>query len=137
MATTGKINGKDLLIYISDVAITHSTSCSITMGASTVPTTTKDSGQWAETLAGERNWSGSSDQNIALDATLGVEEIFAIFAGAVQQTLTVKFATSDATDRFWTGSARLTDISLSADNEAAATYSISFEGTGALTMSAT
>jgi len=137
MATTGKINGKDLLVYVDGTAITHSTSCSISTNMGTVPATTKDSGSWAESLAGERNWSVSSDQLLALDATLGVEEVFAIFAGAVQRTVTVKFATSDATDRFFSGSARITDISISADNETAAAYSMAFEGTGELTLSAT
>ena len=137
MATTGKINGKDLLLYVDGVAITHSTGCSISISGSTVPATTKDSAGWAESLAGTRSWSVSSDQNLALNATLGVEEIYAIFADTVQRTITAKFATSDATDRFFTGSARITSIDVSAENESVATYSISAEGTGALTLSAT
>ena len=137
MATTGKINGKDFLVYIGGVAITHSTSCSVSISGSTVPATTKDSAGWAESLAGERNWSVSSDQMLALDATMGVEEVFAIFADTVQRTVTAKFATSDATDRFFSGTARITGIEVSADNEAATTYSVSLEGTGALTLAAT
>jgi len=137
MATTGIINGKDLLLYVDGVAITHSTSCSISASGATIPATTKDSSGWADSLAGTRSWSVSSDQMLALDATLGIEEIFAIFADTVQRTVTAKFATSDATDRFFSGSARITDISVSADNEAAGTFSVSLEGTGALTLSAT
>ena len=137
MATTGKINGKDFLVYVDGVAITHSTGCSISISGSTVPSTTKDSAGWAESLAGTRSWSVSSDQMLALNATLGIEEVYAIFADTVQRTVTAKFATSDAADRFFSGSARITGIEVSADNESVTTYSLSLEGTGALTLSTT
>jgi predicted secreted protein len=135
MATTGKIIGKDLVIYYGGTAQTHSTSCSISLAVDTISATTKDSANWADILLSTRSWSGSSDAAIALDATYGVEDLWGIVN--TESSVTVKFATSDATDRFFSGTAYLTGLDLNADNESLSSYSVSFTGTGKLTYAAT
>ncbi len=135
MATTGKINGSDLLVYVDGTAITHSTSCSISIAMATRGATTKDSAGWSESLEGLRSWSVSSDQMIALDAAQGLEEVFELLKD--RDTVTVKFATDDATDRFFTGSAFITALDVNADNEETATFTVAFEGTGNLILSTT
>jgi len=136
MASTGKLNGHDLLVYVDGVALTHSTSCSVSISMSTISATTKDSNKWEDILPGTRTWSMSSENNLALDAANGIEEVFAILDDA-DRSVTVKFATSDAADRFFSGTAYITEISVDAPDESPATFSISFQGTGALTLSAT
>ena len=135
MATTGKINGTDFLLYIGGTAITHSTSCSIDLVMATIPSTTKDSAGWDENLAGVRSWSGSADAAVALDATYGIEEIW----GAInsQASATVKFATSDVADRFFSGTARITGCSATAGTEDLSPFSVSFVGTGKLKFAVT
>ena len=135
MATTGKINGTDWLLYVGGIAITHSTSCSIDLVMATVPATTKDSAGWDENLASVRSWSGSADAAIALDATYGIDELYGLINS--QASATVKFATADATDRFFSGTARITGLSANAGQEELASYSVSFVGTGKLKFAVT
>jgi predicted secreted protein len=54
-----------------------------------------------------------------------------------QASSTVKFATSDSDDRFFSGSALLTALSLDAPDESPATFSATFEGTGKLKFAKT
>lgn len=135
MATTGKINGTDLIVYVGGTAITHSTDCSVSLSMATRPASTKDSEGWAESLEGARNWTMSSDSMVALDAAYGLDDLFTLVRN--RTSVTVKFATSDATDKFFSGTAWVTDISVTAGQEDTATYSASFEGTGRLTYSLT
>ena len=56
MATTGKIDGNNLLIYVQGSAVACTTSASLSMSMSSIDTTCKDSGGWASSIAGLKNW---------------------------------------------------------------------------------
>lgn len=135
MATTGIINGHDLLVYVTTTAITHSTSCSIRLNSGTVPITTKDSKKWAAFLYGCRDWTIETSGMVALDATIGIEELWG-YVNA-QTNVTLKFATDDATDRFFSGSALITSVAVDASDEAGTTFTASFQGTGKLKFAKT
>ena len=135
MATTGKINGTDLLVFVGGTAITHSDSCSISFSMGTRPASTKDSGGWRELLEAGREWSVSCDAMVALDATYGIEELWGIINS--RTSVTVKFATSDATDRFFSGTAWLTAVDITAGQEDTATFTASFDGTAKLSFAIT
>jgi predicted secreted protein len=131
----GKINGHNLLVYVGGTAITHSTTCSVTLNVGEVNMTSKDSLKWASYLVGARDWSIEASGMVALDATYGIEELLALVQS--QASSTVKFATSDSGDRFFSGSAYLTSVSLEAPDESPATFSATFEGTGKLKFAKT
>jgi len=135
MATAGKINGHNLLVYVGATAISHSTTCSVSLSTGEVNVTSKDSLKWASFLPGAREWTIETSGMVALDATYGVEELIALKQS--QATSTVKFATSDSADRFFSGTAILTSLTMDAPDEAPATFSATFEGTGKLKFAKT
>ena len=135
MATAGKINGHNLLVYVGATAISHSTTCSVSLSTGEVNVTSKDSLKWASFLPGAREWTVECSGMVALDATYGVEELIAL--KQTQATSTVKFATSDSDDRFFSGTAILTALTMDAPDESPATFSATFEGTGKLKFAKT
>lgn len=137
MATTGKINGTSLLLYVGNVAVSYSTSCSISItGPGTIDVTNKDSTGWLEKLKAKGyGWTASAEAFATFDGTLSIEEIFELFRS--NQTVTLKMGTSDATDAFFGGSAVATSFTMDAPHEDASTFSVDFEGLGELTFAAT
>ncbi|MCJ7449658.1 MAG: phage tail protein, partial [Bacteroidales bacterium] len=133
--TAGKINGHDLLLYVGGVAISHSTSCSITLNAGTVNVTSKDSDKWADFLPGAREWSVEASGMVALDATYGLDEFYTLMNS--QASATVKFATSNSDDRFFSGTGYITSVSADAPDESPSTFTVSFAGTGKLKFAKT
>jgi len=137
MATTGKINGTDFLLYVGGVAVSWSTSCSLSVtGPGTIDVSNKDSDNWLEKLKAKGySWTMSVDGMATFDGTYSVEDIFLLFRN--NSTVTIKFSTDDAADRFWSGSAVATSFSLDAPQEDATTFSCEFEGLGILNFVAT
>ena len=137
MSTTGKINGSDFLLYVAGVAVSWSTSCSLSVtGPGTIDVSNKDSDNWLEKLKAKGySWTMSVDGMATFDGTYSVEDIFLLFRN--NSTVTIKFSTDDAADRFWSGSAVATSFSLDAPQEDATTFSCEFEGLGILNFVAT
>jgi len=133
MATTGIINGTDLLVYVGGTAITHSTSASISFSMETRDASTKDSAGYREILEGQRSWTIESEGMTALDAAEGFEELYA--AWVARTALTIKFATADGTDQFYQGTGYCTSLSMDSGVEDSSTFSASFEMTGTVTTS--
>ena len=133
MASTGPINGNNLLIYIDAVKLYYSTSCSLEMtGAGTIPYTSKDTTNWTPKFAAKgHSWSVSSEGIIALDATYGSpNDLFTLMDG--NTTVQVNFTTNTSGDEYFHGSAIVTSVSLNAGLNEAATYSVTLEGIGDL-----
>lgn len=133
MATTGIINGTDLLVYVGGTAITHSTSASISFSMETRDASTKDSAGYREILEGQRSWTIESEGMTALDAAEGFEELYA--AWVARTVLLIKFATDDGTDQFYQGNGYCTSLSVDSGVEDSSTFSASFEMTGQVTIS--
>ena len=137
MATTGKINGTDLLLYVDNVAISYSTSCSISItGPGAFSVSNKDSKNWDEKLqARGYSWTASAEAMTTFDGTLCIDEIFELFRN--NQSVTIKMSTDDAADRFFSGSATATSFNMDAPDNEASTFSVEFEGLGELAFRAT
>jgi len=132
MATTGKFNGTDILVYVDDVAVAHATSHTLNINAEMIDATTKSSSGWKDVLPGLRDWSVDGEGFVAFDATEGVEESITDLTNRTQVTL--KFSTEVTGDSRWTGSAYVSSISINAPLEDVVSYSLSFTGDGALTQ---
>jgi len=128
--TTGKINGTDLLVYVGGVAIGCCTSHSIQMTTATIDVTTKDSAGWSEIILGVRNWSISGDGLVEYNATYGFNDLVTAWKNRTLVTLT--FKTANESDKVFTGSAYITDLTEDAAMEDATSFSFTFEGTGIL-----
>jgi len=138
MATTGVINGTDILLYVGNVAISYSRSCSIAIsGPGTMEINHKDSGNWMTKLKKKGiTWTASADGMFALDgAGINMRELYNVLNGLT--TVTIKMGTSDATDAFFSGSAVCTGYNVDAPLDEGGTFSAEFEGLGKLSFSLT
>lgn len=140
MATTGVFNGTNLVVLVGSEVIAHATSCSLSVSADLPDATTKQSGGWAEEIAGLRSWSLTTDGLATVEPTgtdYVVGDIFSALNG--RTSVTVKFTTANGStpitgDLIWSGSAFVESLDITADMESPVTYSASFTGTGQLTQ---
>jgi len=130
MATTGILNGTDLLMYVGSDIIGHATSHTLSVTMSSRDSTTKSSGGWAAKLGGLRSWEASGEGFMAYDASYGYDELLAVLIA--RTAVTIKLSTEETGDTYWTGSALLESIEQSSGVEENVTFSFSFGGTGAL-----
>jgi predicted secreted protein len=147
MATTGIFNGTSLVVLIGTEVIGYATSCSLSLAIDTPDSSTKQSLGWADEIGGQRSWSLTTDGlatvvpgTVATYVTTAELNALAIARTAV----TVKFTTVDNStvggitpvsgDVIYSGSAFIESVDLTADMENPVTYSVSFKGTGVLTI---
>ena len=140
MPTTGIFNGTNLVVLVGAEVIAHSTSCSLSVSADLPDSTTKQSGGWAEEIAGLRSWSLTTDGLATVEPT-GTSYVVGDIVSALngRTAVTVKFTTANgstviAGDLVWSGSAFVESLDITADMESPVTYSASFTGTGVLTQ---
>ena len=131
MATTGKFNGTLLNVYIDDVIIGCATSSELSVNVDLADATCKDDGGWADHIHGLRDWSVSTDGLVAYDGTNNIGDLYTLLSG--RTSVTLKFTTNVTGDLVFSGSASVASISVSAEMEAAVTYSVEFTGKGVLT----
>jgi len=130
MATTGNINGTNLLVYIGGTAIGCATSSSISLNMSTIDTTCKDSAGWTDGIAGLRDWSIDTEALTQFDATYGFNDL--VTAWKNRTLVTVRFSTNVTGDEYFEGTAYITSLSEDAPMEDVTTFSVSFTGVGEL-----
>lgn len=134
MPTTGIVNGTNLRFYIGAVAVGHATSCSLTISRTMRSILTKDSaGSYEQVAPGQLKATGSGSGLFSYDtANYGVDDLFtAINAGT---SLTVRFTTDVTGDKYWEGSAYLTNLNFEGPVEENSTYSFDIEFNGAITQ---
>ena len=138
----GQLNGTDLGVYIGGTLVAYSTSATLNVNHSPRSTSNKEDGGWETAMEGYRNWDVSCDALYAwLDpagSAISNETLSEIFTGYIHTrasfTLTFGVTSTTTGDTKYTGTAWLTSASLSAPNEDTATFSVSFQGSGALTQ---
>ena len=138
MASSGVINGTDILLYVDGTAISYSTSANINItGPGGAPVNHKDSGNWTTKLKKKGiEWTASMDGMFALDGTdLNIRELYDVLNGLVE--VTIKMGTSDVTDAFFSGAAVCTGFNVDAPLDEGGTFSAEFEGLGKLSFSLT
>ena len=147
MATTGVFNGTSLVVLIGTEVIGYATSCSLSLAIDTPDASTKQSLGWADEIGGQRSWSLTTDGlatvvpgSVATYISTAELNALAIARAAV----TVKFTTVNNStvdgvtpivgDVVYSGSAFIESVDMTADMENPVTYSVSFKGTGVLTI---
>lgn len=132
MATTGIVPGTLMAVYVSGTKIALLTTNSFSESRPTRETANKDSGDWVTRVANRGSWSASASALYQNSASNGNYHALKALkdAGA---SVTVMFHTMVSGDYYFTGSALITELSLDFPDNDNSSYSISFEGTGALT----
>lgn len=147
------ILGEQIQVFLSGSTLACATSCSVNISADEIDISCKDSAGFNNTLPGRVSWTIQSDNlfvigdyNKLVDAMLNKTVLDVVFATVANFTA----ATSADTEGHvvpsggWTSSADMyqgkvtvSSIDLTADNGSVATYSVTFNGHGALTKSTT
>lgn len=145
---TNKIQyGGDVMVFMGGTPIAFSNSAKLDISLKTRDIGSKDSGYWDEKAAGKMSWTMSSEALMADSNLTSTSNTYSdMFTAMLTRTpLTLVFATATGTSPDWTassatgktkftGSGFITSLSMNASDGDNATYSISFEGTGALVM---
>ncbi len=140
------INGGDLMAFVDGKSIGFATSHTLTINLATAETTSKDSGgKWQSSEARLLSWTVDSENLMSNDAE-GVTYDTLFNTMTARTSVTLKFAVKAETadtvpDGGWTpkttyrtGSAYITALTLNAPNGDNATFTVSFTGSGPLTV---
>jgi predicted secreted protein len=131
--TTGIINGRLWTLHSNAVAITHLKSLTVNQSGETIDVTSHDSSGWKDKLMGDKSWS--MDVEFWMDfsaAGENIDELEADWNSGTSQTVLATTAVQG--DSTVTGSAFITSISKSGSTGDAVSVSVTYEGTGALTI---
>lgn len=134
------LNGSDLMLFFTDggttKTIAFATSHKIQLKLKTKEKSSKDSGMWAEVLAGRMSWSISADALMASDSS-NFKELYTLMIARTPIDIysclaegTAPSWTKKAADGF-TGKAIITALDADAKDEDNGTMSITLDGTGA------
>ena len=128
---TGPFNGRSLGIYVSNVLVAYSKSCSLSFKASTMDITSKDSELWADFLPTVKDWSITCDGLVALDSSANAANLVdLLIAGS---SVVVKFSVHTIGNLYWYGDAFVVSVDMNAGMDEPVSFSGSFTGDGALT----
>lgn len=128
-------NGTELGVYISDVLIAAATDCSLSLNMETIDITTKDSGGYRELLGGLKSGSISCSGLIDyLDASnKDITDLWTAWENRTSLTLKFSKANESTGELSFSASGFITSLEQSGGTEDTATYSVTFELTGAIT----
>ena len=131
MATTGIANGTLCVINVEGTDIAYLTSNSISFEMATRDATSKDSGGNTTVLEGLKSFSVQGEGYFAEDASYGFEDLY--IAYAARTAVTVKYTTGVTGDVYYQGECYITSLSKNDGLEESATFSVTLNGTGAVT----
>jgi len=138
-------NGTDLILKVSESSggteykLLHSQNVSLSVNADTIDVSTKDSSGWRDLIGGQKSFSLSADGLYDYSPTAGTttdpSDLVTQMLNRTEVTFTFTYGGSlSAGDTYYTGSGLVTSFEVSGGVEDAPTYSVSIEGTGALTQ---
>ena len=122
------IKGLDVLIKVGSQVVGGQRNASVEMSAETIDTTVKTTGGWASKIPGIKSWTSSCDGVYFVDDA-GLEAAQTAFMNGTAVSL--EFSNSNGLS--YSGQAVITSMAVEAGQEDIVSYTISFEGTGALT----
>lgn len=132
MATSGQIQGRLVTVLVNSTALDDQMDSEISIELELDDATTKlSTNQWREFLPSYKSATGSCQGNISWDATEGVSEAFSDIT--TPTLITVLFSTEVSGDTTYAASAYMTNWTLSFPTSGMATYSYSYQLTGAIT----
>ena len=122
------IKGLDVLIKVGSQVVGGQRNASLEMSAETIDTTVKTTGGWAAKIPGIKSWTSSCDGVYFVDDA-GLEAAQTAFMNGTA----VQLDFSNSNGLAYSGQAVITSMAVEAGQEDIVSYTISFEGTGALT----
>ena len=139
------INGTDLTVYVPTeatdaddastvwTAVALAKTGSLSISADLPDASTKDSSGWAESIAGQRSWTMSTDGLVDFSLTdasgANIDGLWDYFTNRSK----IKVALGQDNYYFY-GDSFIESLELSSEMESPVTFSASFKGTGALNL---
>lgn len=146
------IMGEQIQVFLSGKTLACATSCSVNISADEIDTSCKDTGGFKASKQGQISWTVQSDNMFVVgdytklvDAMLNktvLDLTFATVANFDEQTEPdaeghrIPTGGWTSANDLYHGKAIVSSIDLTADNGAIATYSVTFNGSGALAKAA-
>tara|TARA_Y100000052_G_C2952779_1_gene88347 strand:- start:2277 stop:2702 length:426 start_codon:yes stop_codon:yes gene_type:complete len=134
-------NGTDLVLTLSSTSggsefkTLHATSCSISMNVDTIDVSTKDSAGFRDLIGGQKSFSLSADGLMDFTSTGSTTDPDELFTQMMNRTaVTFTFALATPAGYKYTGSGFITSLEITGGVEDAPTYSVSLEGSDAITQ---
>lgn len=127
------VNGTLVMFTMDGHPMGAAKSCTLNINVDAPDASSKDSAGWKAGIAGQRSWDGSFDGLYDPSGTYNFEYVYdEIVSRSI--TTVVEVANIDGTGggEVYRGVAIITNLSLTAEMEAPATYSGSFTGNGIL-----
>jgi len=125
---TGRHNGQLVILNLDGSPIAHSTNSSISVNQNLIPTTTKDSSNWAESIRGERSLTITVEGLTDYSASFGADELADMIFSA--QSANFSWSTNTSGDTDYTGTVNLESLELTEPNNEAGGYSGTLQATG-------
>lgn len=130
-------NGTDLVITVDGTIIGHTTNCSMDSSVNMIDASTKDSEGNREVIAGQRSYtmsfSGLVDYTDEGTSAEGAYTLQDLILSRAEVTVIFGENSPSTGEITWSASAYLDSNSITADNEAATSFSGQFTITGGLT----
>lgn len=142
MATTGKVQGNLLGLYISTdgssyTLVGSATNATLSISNETLDVTTKSSTGKKELIYNVQSATITAEGFVKYDDTVGSEELRSVAIGATDSsTYMARFSSGVTGDKEVTFNAIITSFEESAAVNEMATFSITLESTGAITEAA-
>jgi len=121
-----------LAVYVDGTKVACSTNATLTVSQATREVTCKDTSGWRGSLTGLKSWNISTEGLFRYDVSEGGEDLLNHLLDG--DLVVLKFSTEETGETYVTGSAFASEVSWNAPNAGEnATWSVTFDGTGALT----
>lgn len=145
---TNVLNGTDMCLFIGTECIALAKSCKIGVSMATRDIGSKDSGKWSEFASGRLSWTCDSDNLFTNETDMTsytYDDLYDMMIARSGITISVGEVTTpgvgypqtqSTADASLTGLAYITKLDLNAASEDNTTFTISMQGTGALTHTA-
>lgn len=135
------INGNQLLVFINGQAIGCTDNCELSSSKETIDVTCKDLNGARQVLSGSQNWTITCSGKWDFASTLGPEELYASHKDGTRVGVKMAItntAGSEASGRsYFIGYAYLNQFSVAGPLNAGATFNLTYDGDGALSIGTT
>lgn len=129
------ITGTDLVLKMNDVIVGHAKSHTISISGNIIDKSSKDDALWNVKGSGRLGWNAKCDGLVSYDDTLcNYESLYTAMIARTAVTI-ISVNTAGTPIKTYTGSAFISSLELTSPDDDNATFSVSFEGSGALTKS--
>jgi predicted secreted protein len=119
-------------MYVNgSVKIANAVSHDLDLTMAVRDTTNKDNAGWQTGLGGLKSWTCSAEAMFDPSANYTFDQLFALFDA--RTAITVYLSSAQTGEKKYSGSALITSLKKGMPNEENTTFSVSFQGTGALT----